>query len=96
MARRIKVLTITEGMHLECIKIVPKSGEKVTNPYRLYLLYHARDCNGYPAIHRKQLAAYSDFYSIVCHIKDIMVTAGWNIEDILSWNKRYYHPYPFN
>ena len=92
MTRR-KVLEINDGMHLECIKLYAQSGEHQTNPYRLYVLYNAHDRYGYPAIHRKQIAAYGDLFSVVYMIHD-MFRAAVNdspASEIILWCKAYHN-----
>ena len=54
-----KVLTINEnGLHLECIKDMTTN----RNPYRLYSIWFD---TGW---HRKEIARYQDFTSILWHI----------------------------
>ena len=56
-----KVLDINEdGLHLVCIKDTDAKG----NPYRLYQVYYK---DGW---HRKQLAKYENFASIMYHIAE--------------------------
>lgn len=85
-----KVLDINDSLHLVCIK--DRSGRFVV--YRLYLFYPAKDKYGYCTEHRKQLAAYGDMHSVICHISD-MYKAGMQYKPydiILAWNKQYYRP----
>ena len=86
MAAKSKILDIRHGMHLECIYI---NYNKEPNPYRLYLVYNGRNKYGYYSECRKQLAKYGDFCSVICHVKDIQIAAGWPVDDIIAWNDKY-------
>ena len=89
--KTIKVLDICDYVHLVCIKDLTTN----CNPYRLYLVYRSLDKYGYPANHKKQLAAYQDFASVICHVKDLYLSGIQYrpIDDILTWNRQYYRPY---
>lgn len=89
--KRCKMLSISDGIKLECIKLIPQSGEKENNPFRLYLLYHGRDKYGFPAIHRNQIAKYGDFFSVICFIHDLYRSGvnGYQTSDILEWCSEY-------
>ena len=91
MASKIKILSINYGINLQCIRIIPKTGEKENNPFRLYLLYTGRDKYGYPAKKRIQIAKYGNFDSVIYHIKDMFSAglAGLSIDYIIAWNKDY-------
>lgn len=58
-----KVMEIHEnGMNLVCIK---DDGDKY-NPYKLYHVWYNQ------GKHRKQIAKYGDFYSVICRTKEIL------------------------
>lgn len=66
-----------DGVHLECIR---KSGD--INPYRIYRLV---------AGHKKQIAKYSDFLSVIYFIKEFY-TQGidtMTIAETISWSKEW-------
>lgn len=87
MAKKVKVLEISERIHLVCIKdlTVP------INPYRLYLYYPAKDRYGYPTEHRKELTRYEDFPSVLYHIRDLFTENRMYLspDAIIAWNNRY-------
>ena len=87
MATKTKVLEISECIHLVCIR----HNSEPVNPYRLYLLYPAKDRYGYPTEHRKELIRYADFPSVLYHIKDMLTENNLyrSPDAILAWNKRY-------
>ena len=67
-----KVLDLcVEGIWLECVFMEGK-----TNPYRLYLSYYN---NGK---HRKQVAAYGNFVSVLEHIRNYAHKAHWGFKDV--------------
>lgn len=93
MASRKKVLDIAEGMHLECIKICPKTGEKQPrNPYLLYISYHAPTRCGYGySKHRTLIAKYGDFVSVLFMVKDMYLYGvdTYPVNAIVEWCKAY-------
>lgn len=95
MASRIKVLDIDDGMHLECIKVCPKTDEKQPyNPYLLYIVYYAPTRSGYGySKHRTLMAKYGDILSILCMIKDMYLNGvdAYPTNTIINWSKSYYH-----
>ena len=66
-----KVLDICEeGLWIECVY---KEGTK--DPYRLYVSWW--DCGK----HRKQVAAYANFVSVIEHIRNYAHKAHWGFKD---------------
>lgn len=64
-----------DGVHIECIRVSDKP-----NPYRIYRL---------AAGHKKQIAKYSDFLSVIYFIKEFY-TEGIDTKSIaetISWSK---------
>lgn len=87
---KTKVFEMREDLHLACIK--DRTGKFTV--YRLYLFFPARDKYGYCTEHKKQLAAYGDMHSVICHISDLY-KAGMQYKPydvVLAWNKEYYRP----
>jgi hypothetical protein len=86
-----KVLSIHDHpFYLECVR-----NSKTVNPYLLYILYPGTDRYGYPAKHRRKLAAYGDMHSIICHVNDLY-RYGFpyrGIDKILAWNREYFKPF---
>lgn len=72
-----KVLDIREGgIHIICLMTDYK-----VNPYRVYSVYFG---------HRRQIAKYGDFISVVCFIKDIY-TYGADVltmPQLIDWAKQ--------
>lgn len=95
MASKIKVLDMTSGLHLECIKVCPKAGEKETvNPYLLYITYKAPTRSGYGySTHKKLVAKYGDMISILCMIKDIYLEGidTYPVNVAIDWCNKYYN-----
>ena len=89
MSKTTKVLEIKDYPHLVCVR---HNGS--VNPYRLYLFYPGKDKFGYSTEHKKQLAAYADIHSVICHINDMYkADVQYKTADmILVWNKQYYRP----
>ena len=87
-----KVLDLCCGIHLVCIRTLSVNGHYPANPYRLYILYHARNRHGYPTQHRKCIAKYGDMASILCMIKDMYIdyVQDLQIENVVAWCKQYY------
>lgn len=87
-----KIMQITDGINIECIERIQTSGEREYNPYRVYLLYHGRDKYGFPSVHRKQIAKYGDFFSVICFIHDLYRSGvnGWTVDDIFEWCDSYH------
>jgi len=89
MAKKVKVLEMSERIHLVCIKdfTVP------INRYRLYLYYPAKDRYGYPTEHRKELSRYEDFQSVLYHVSDLFaenrIYLSPPTDSIIAWNNRY-------
>ena len=66
-----KVLDIcVEGVWLECVRHNGK-----TNPYKLYRCWW--DCGK----HRKKLAEYGNFVSVIEHIRQVCHKAHWGFQD---------------
>lgn len=87
---KTKVFEMKEDLHMVCIKC--RTGKFTV--YRLYLFFPARDKYGYCTEHKKQLAAYGDMFSVICHIFDLY-RAGMQYKPydiILAWNREYYRP----
>lgn len=62
------------------------------NPYRLYIVFPAKDKYGYPTTHRKQIVQYTDMNSIICHIRDMYLYGKFETRGtdyILEWNRQY-------
>lgn len=73
MAKSKKCMEITvEGVWLECIMMFGKK-----NPYRLYLKTYD-PATGY---HRKQVAAYANFVSVIEHIRTVAHNTHWGFQD---------------
>ena len=87
MSSTMKVLDIADSIHLVCIKHISSN----SNPYRLYIVYSQQNEYGYYTKRRKQLAAYGNMASVICHIKDMYVNDVHlnSIDFIIKWNKAY-------
>ena len=86
---KYKVMSITDSIcHLVCIRDYYAK----YNPYLLYLVYPAKDRNGYPTRHRKLLAKYGDMTSVACYIRDLYLFGFvWKtVSEILAWNESYH------
>jgi len=63
MAKTVKVMEINDGgLHLVCIK----NNTTDCNPYRLYKVWWDKGW------HRKQIAKYGDFRSIICDVRELV------------------------
>jgi len=87
-----KVLDINSKIHLVCIRILSVNGYYLSNPYHLYLLYNARDKNGYLTQHRKCIAKYHDMTNILCIINDMFANCVQEspTDRIIAWCKQYH------
>lgn len=73
-----KVLDIClDGFHLECIRI-NREGEN--NPFRVYKVSSG---------HKRQIAKYGDFLSVVCFIRDLYTDGAdtFSTPQIVEWAK---------
>ena len=71
-----KVLDIClDGFHLTCIRTSDKY-----NPFRVYSV-----CAG----HRRQIAKYGDFLSVICFIKDLYIQGAdtYTMDQLVQWAK---------
>ena len=71
-----KVIDIClDGFHLTCIRTADKY-----NPFRVY-----RVCAG----HRRQIAKYGDFFSVICFIKDLYLEGAdtFTMDRLVQWAK---------
>lgn len=71
-----KVLNIClDGCHIECIRTEDKR-----NPFRVYKVF----CG-----HRKLIARYGDFLSVICFIKDFYIAGAdtMNTPELIQWAK---------
>ena len=76
MAKTRKCMEMcVEGAQFECIFMFGK-----TNPYRLY----KKTCDG-SGTHRKQIAAYGNFVSVIEHIRGIAFATNWGFQDSFGW-----------
>lgn len=66
-----------DGCHLECIRTEDKN-----NPFRVYRI---------AAGHRRQIAKYGDFFSVVCFLKDFYLDGAdtMTTPDVIEWAKEH-------
>ena len=85
--KTMKVLDINCFIHLVCIRHV---GD--VNPYRLYAVIYEKDKYGYTTPHRKLIAKYGNFESVLCMINDLYMSGLQHCTntELLSWCKQYY------
>ena len=86
--KTMKVLDINCFVHLVCIKHIGN-----VNPYRLYAVIYEKNRYGYTVPHRKQIAKYGNFESVLCMIKDMFMSGIQHKTDseLLAWCKQYYN-----
>lgn len=66
--KKRKVLELNAcGLHL-----VGYFEEGKTNPWRVYELYTAPGRYGYPTKHRRMVCEYANFFSVSCHIHELV------------------------
>ena len=71
-----KVLKIQlDGCHIECIRTDDKY-----NPYRVYKIL---------GVHRRQIAKYGEFVSVLCFLKDFYIAGcdTMTTSDVIAWAK---------
>lgn len=74
-----KVLDIQlDGFHLVCIRI-NREGEY--NPFRVYKVV---------AGHRRQIAKYGDFFSVICFIQQVYMEGAdtFTMPEMLAWARQ--------
>lgn len=74
MSKKVMGITL-DGFRLECIRTDDKY-----NPFRVYRIWTG---------HRRQIAKYGDFLSVICFIRDLYLDGAdtMTMVDLVQWAK---------